>query len=63
MKAGSLRLRLLAGTLAWIVLAVALAGWGLRTLFQEHITQQLQAQLLLQLNQLSAAVDWTPDRV
>jgi hypothetical protein len=62
MKAGSLRLRLLAGTLAWIVLAVALAGWGLRTLFQEHITQQLQAQLLLQLNQLSAAVDWTPDK-
>ena len=62
MKAGSLRLRLLAGTLAWIVLAVAVAGWGLRTLFLEHITQQLQAQLLLQLNQLSAAVDWTPDK-
>ena len=57
---GSLRLRLLAGTLVWIVLAVALAGWGLRALFLEHITQQLQAQLLLQLDQLSAAVDWSP---
>ena len=60
MKGGSLRLRLLAGTLAWIVLAVAVAGWGLRALFLEHITQQLQAQLLLQLDQLSAAVDWVP---
>jgi len=37
----SLRLRLLAGTLAWMLAAIALAGWGLRALFQEHITQQL----------------------
>ena len=38
---GSLRLRLLAGTLAWMLISVALAGWALRTLFQDHITQQL----------------------
>ncbi|MGE4331266.1 sensor histidine kinase [Diaphorobacter sp.] len=57
---GSLRLRLLAGTLAWMLLSVALAGWALRALFQDHITQQLQAQLVVQLDQLSAAVDWTP---
>ena len=38
---GSLRLRLLAGTLAWMLLSIALAGWGLRALFQDHITQQL----------------------
>lgn len=56
----SLRLRLLAGTLAWMLLAIALVGWGLRALFQDHITQQLQAQLLVQLDQLSAAVDWEP---
>ncbi|HMN21378.1 MAG TPA: sensor histidine kinase [Ottowia sp.] len=60
MKGGSLRLRLLAGTLAWVVVAIALAAWGLRSLFQEHITQQLQAQLVMQLDHLSAAVDWEP---
>jgi signal transduction histidine kinase len=58
--AGSLRLRLLAGTLAWMLLTIALAGWGLRALFQDHITQQLQVQLVMQLNHLSAAVDWAP---
>ncbi|MCZ2405313.1 MAG: sensor histidine kinase [Burkholderiales bacterium] len=56
----SLRLRLLAGTLAWMLLAIALVGWGLRALFQEHITQQMQAQLVMQLDHLSAAVDWEP---
>ena len=60
MRTGSLRLRLLAGTLAWMLLAIVLVGWGLRALFQEHITQQLQAQLVLQLDQLSASVDWDP---
>ena len=58
---GSLRLRLLAGTLAWMLLTIALAGWGLRALFQDHITQQLQTQLVMQLNHLSGAVDWAPD--
>jgi len=59
--AGSLRLRLLAGTLAWILLSVALAGWGLASLFRQHITQQLQAELALHLNQLTAAVNIGPD--
>ena len=61
MTGGSLRLRLLAGTLAWVVVAIALAAWGLRGLFQDHITQQLQAELAAQLDRLSAAVDRTPD--
>ena len=43
----SLRLRLLAGTLAWVLLSVLLAGWGLRALLREHITQQLQQQLVV----------------
>jgi signal transduction histidine kinase len=59
--AGSLRLRLLAGTLAWILLSVALAGWGLASLFRQHITQQLQAELTLHLNQLTAAVNLGAD--
>lgn len=57
---GSLRLRLLAATMAWMLLSIVLAGWALRALFQEHITQQLQAQLVTQLDQLSAVVDWSP---
>ncbi|MDP0953475.1 hypothetical protein Q6283_29795, partial [Klebsiella pneumoniae] len=40
--------------------AVLLAGWGLRGLFRDHIAQQLQAQLVLQLDQLSAAVNNLP---
>ncbi|MBS0506001.1 MAG: sensor histidine kinase [Proteobacteria bacterium] len=58
---GSLRLRLLAGTLAWMLVTLALAGWGLRALFKDHITQQLQEQLVLQLDHLSGAVDWGVD--
>jgi signal transduction histidine kinase len=61
MTGGSLRLRLLAGTLTWVLVAIAVAGWGLRGLFQEHTLQQLQAQLVTQLDQLTAAVDWGPD--
>ena len=60
MRAGSLRLRLLTGTLAWMLLAIVLVGWGLRALFQDHVTQQLQAQLVMQLDHLSASVDWVP---
>jgi len=59
-RTGSLRLRLLAGTLAWMLLAIVLVGWGLRGLFQDHVTQQLQAQLVMQLDHLSASVDWVP---
>ncbi|MFZ2220666.1 MAG: ATP-binding protein, partial [Rhodoferax sp.] len=43
-----------------MLLAIALVGWGLRALFQDHVTQQLQAQLVMQLDHLSASVDWVP---
>lgn len=56
---GSLRLRLLAGTLAWMVLTIALVGVGLRALFQDHIIQQLHGQLVIQLDHLSGALDWS----
>ena len=58
---GSLRWRLLAGTLAWILITVVLAGWGLASLFRQHITEQLRAELTLHLNQLTAAVNTGPD--
>jgi signal transduction histidine kinase len=61
LRAGSLSLRLLAGTLAWLLLTIGVAAWGLRGLFQEHVTQQLQAQLVTILDTLSAAVSVTPD--
>lgn len=56
----SLRVRLLVGTLTWLILAVALAGWGLRHLFEQYVTEQFQAQLVMQLDHLSGAVDWDP---
>lgn len=57
----SLRLRLLAGTLAWILLSVTLAGFGLASLFRQHITEQLRAELVLHMNQLTAAVNVEAD--
>lgn len=58
---GSLRWRLLAGTLAWIAATIVLAGWGLGSLFRQHITEQLRAELALHMNQLTAAVSVAPD--
>jgi signal transduction histidine kinase len=55
--AASLRRRLLLATLTWVLLALLVAGWGLRSLFAQHTRQQLQDQLVVQLNQLSGAVD------
>ncbi|MGM0594617.1 MAG: sensor histidine kinase [Pseudomonadota bacterium] len=59
LPARSLRLRLLAGTLVWIIATLAIAGWGLSGLFRQHVTEQLHSRLELQLEQLSAmlAVD------
>lgn len=51
----SLRGRLLAGTLAWILVSVAVAGWGLGDLFRQHITRQFEEALTIHLNQLLAS--------
>jgi hypothetical protein len=58
----SLRLRLLAGALIWVLAALLLTGWGLRTLFAEHLTQQLRSQLVAKLDRLSGAVNYQPDQ-
>ena len=52
----SLRVRLLAGTLVWIVASIAVAGWGLSSLFHRHVAQQFHAELKTHLDQLAAAV-------
>jgi signal transduction histidine kinase len=50
----SLRVRLLVGTLFWIAASIVVAGWGLGTLFRQHVAAQFHAELTSQLDQLSA---------
>jgi len=52
----SLRSRLLAGTLVWIIASIALAGWGLAGLFRQHVENQLQRDLRARLDQLTASL-------
>jgi len=53
----SLRLRLLAGAVVWIVLALAAAGTLLAALFRAHVERRLEAELTNQLEQIAAALD------
>lgn len=59
-SARSLRWRLLAVTLATVAAAMLVAGWSLASLFREYAQAQFEAQLLLQLDQLTAAFE--PDQ-
>ncbi|WP_322996382.1 ATP-binding protein [Castellaniella sp.] len=52
----SLRLRLLAGMLAWVLLSVAVAGWGIQKMFHQHILAQLQSELNIHLDQLTSVL-------
>jgi signal transduction histidine kinase len=51
---GSLRIRLLAGTLFWIAASILVAGWGMGNLFRQHVTNQFYAELTTHLDQLTA---------
>ncbi|MFZ4537649.1 sensor histidine kinase [Propionivibrio sp.] len=51
---GSLRLRLLLGTLVWIAASIAVAGWALGVLFSQHVAMQFHAELNTHLDQLAA---------
>jgi signal transduction histidine kinase len=51
---GSLRIRLLAGTLFWIATSILVAGWGLGSLFRQHVATQFHAELTSHLDQLTA---------
>lgn len=57
---GSLRLRLLAGTLVWIVATLVIAGWGLNGLFSRQVTMQFDADLNHHLDQLIAQLAIDP---
>ena len=54
----SLRVRLLAVTLAGVAVAMVLAGLVLSGLFREHVQQQFQAALQLQLDQITARLEF-----
>ena len=51
---GSLRLRLLLGTLVWIAASIVVAGWALGSLFSQHVAMQFHAELNTHLDQLAA---------
>ena len=51
---GSLRLRLLVGTLVWIVVAIVAAGLALGELFRQQVALQFDAELNTHLDQLVA---------
>lgn len=52
----SLRGRLLAGTVTWILVSVLFAGWALSDLFRQHIVRQLASELAVHMHQLVAAL-------
>lgn len=51
---GSLRLRLLLGTLSWIAASIVVAGLALGGLFKQHVAVQFHAELNTHLDQLVA---------
>ena len=51
---GSLRLRLLLGTLGWIALTIVVAGLALGGLFRQHVALQFHSELNTHLDQLVA---------
>lgn len=57
-RGGSLRLRLLLATLAAIAVALVLAGAGLQRLFRDHAMRQYEASLAVQLDQLTARLEF-----
>ncbi|WP_262266483.1 sensor histidine kinase [Microvirga yunnanensis] len=65
MRHGSLRLRLLAVGAVSIILALAIAGFGLLLLFERHVERRMAAELGSHLNQLvsglARAEGGTPD--
>lgn len=60
MKWRSLRLRLIAGGIVAILLALTVAGGGLVYLFKRHVTRTIGDDLNVYLNQLIAGIDIDP---
>ncbi|MCF8477965.1 MAG: HAMP domain-containing histidine kinase [Pseudolabrys sp.] len=60
MSWGSLRLRLVAGGIVAILVALTLAGAGLTVLFERHVTRTIAGDLDVHLKQLLAGIDTDP---
>jgi signal transduction histidine kinase len=60
-SAGSLRRRLLVGTIVWILVSLVGTGLLLSSLFREHITDQMHHELRMDLDQLTAGLDSAED--
>ena len=60
MSWGSLRLRLVAGGIAAILLALTIAGAGLVVLFERHVTRTIADDLDIYLKQLVSGIDVDP---
>lgn len=63
MRLGSLRLRLIAGGIVAILVALSIAGFGLIVLFERHVTRTLTGDLEIHLRQLIAGIDVDPQGV
>ena len=57
MRRSSLRLRLMAGGMVAILVALAVAGAGLTFLFERHVTRTIADSLDVHLKQLLAGID------
>ena len=57
MRLGSLRLRLVAGGIIAILVALTIAGAGLILLFERHVTRTMADDLDVHLKQLLAGID------
>ncbi len=61
MMRNSLRLRLFAGGLAAILVALVVAGVGLEILFERHVARTLADDLDVQAKQLLSGISLGPD--
>ena len=61
MRLGSLRLRLVAGGIVAILVALTIAGAGLILLFERHVTRTMADDLDVHLKQLVAGIDVDQD--
>jgi signal transduction histidine kinase len=59
--ASSLRIRLLAATVVALSVALLLAGLLLASLFRQQVERQFQSTLQLQLDQLTASIEFSPE--
>ena len=61
MRRGSIRFRLWSAAAISILIALGIAGVGLRYLFEQHVERRVESELTVDLNQLISATTFAPD--